>query len=267
MVMHTMLPLRLLFAGMLVICLSLAADLRAEAPFSEPAAGDRKAEMPPQQNAEPAAPASRQGPGIIQWAWTSLTDEASITASVGILQAAMTVKRNSDGASATLVQRDENAFFLRYSTKTSFFKDSNFGYTVMVNYVHFTMTRQETGFREYTDLNTEINGQMIYAVPTLYYQWGEHRYDGTFIRLGIGIGVGAATYSGTVRFTNSANPDEVVHTANWSYALHLATSNFIEARWKHFGVSVSYAAPRIYGDVYDVRVSDFSVQLGYTYYF
>ncbi len=215
----------------------------------------------------PAPKQNEQRPGFIERLWLGLTDEANITVSVGLLQAAMTVKRRSDGSSATLVQRDENAFFLSYGSKPSFFEDSNFGYTVMVNYVHFTMTRQEVGSRTYADLNTEVNGQMIYAVPTLYYQWGEHHYNGTFLRLGAGVGAGAATYSGTVRFTSSANPQETVRTANWSYAPHLATSSFLEARWKHFGIAVSYASPRIYGDDYDIRISDFSVRLGYTYYF
>ena len=215
----------------------------------------------------PAPKQQEEHPGVIECLWHSLTDEANITASVGLLQASMTVKRKGDGATATMVQRDENAFFLSYGSKPSFFRDSNFGYTVMVNYIHFTMNEQETGSHTYANLNTEVNGQMLYAVPTLYYQWGEHHYNGTFIRLGAGIGLGAATYSGTVRFTNTANPGETVRTANWSYAPHLATSSFLEARWKHFGIAVSYASPRIYGDTYDIRISDYSVRLGYTYYF
>ncbi len=215
----------------------------------------------------PEPPQEQKKSGVLEWLWKSVTDEANITASVGLLQVAMTVKRSSDGATATLVQRDENAYFLSYGSKPTFFEDSNFGYTVMVNYVHFTMTRQEVASHTYADLNTEVNGQMIYAVPTLYYQWGEHHYDGTFIRLGAGVGLGAATYSGTVRFTSSASPGETVRTSNWSYAPRLATSSFLEARWKHFGIAASYASPRIYGDDYDIRISDFSVRLGYTYYF
>ena len=211
--------------------------------------------------------AETERPGFIERVWNGITDEANITASVGILQATMTVKRKSDGATATMVQRDENAFFLSYGSKPSFFEDSSFGYTVMVNYVHFTMTRQELGFHTYVDLNTEVSGQMLYAVPTLYYQWGEHRYNGTFIRLGAGIGVGTATFSGTVSFTSAGTPGQTVRTANWSYAPRLATSTFLEARWKHFGVSASYASPRIYGDTYDIRIADYSVRLGYTYYF
>jgi hypothetical protein len=208
-----------------------------------------------------------QKPGIIKRLWNSITEEANITASVGILQLAMTVKRKSDGATATMIQRDENAFFLSYGSKPSFFKDSSFGYTVMVNYVHFTMKQQEFGHNNYIDLNTEVKGQMVYAVPTLFYQWGDHRYDGTFIRLGAGIGLGAATYSGTVRFTSTGEPGSIERTANRSYAPRLATSWFLETQWKHLGMSISYASPRIYGDDYDVRVSDYSIRLGYTYYF
>ncbi len=266
--MRALRALPVLIIVLVVTCTSAHAELSSAPTGTPDRSGDAQAS--PEAAALYAPPAPKQDqerPGLIARIWNSVTDEANITASVGLLQAAMTVKRKSDGATATMVQRDENAFFLSYGSKPSFFRDSNFGYTVMVNYIHFTMNRQETGSHTYADLNTEINGQMLYAVPTLYYQWGEHHYKGTFIRLGAGIGVGAATYSGTVKFTSSANPGETVRTTNWSYAPHLATSSFLEARWKHFGVAVSYASPRIYGDTYDVRVSDFSVRLGYTYYF
>jgi len=166
-----------------------------------------------------------------------------------------------------MVQRDTSAIFLSYSTASSFFKDSNFGYTFMVNYVNFDMGEQEISRNEFVNLGTHISGQMIYAVPTLFYQWGEHRYKGKFVRLGVGAGLGAATYSGTVQLSGSQIPGEIIYTANKSYAPRLALSDFLEARWHHFGLVVTYAAPRIYGDTYDMKVSNFSVNVGYTYYF
>lgn len=200
--------------------------------------------------------------GFLTRVWQSLTDEAHITAGYGILQATLRVERK-DGASAKLVQRDESAFFLSYGTRPSFFKGSNFGYTFLVNYVNFDMTKQELENDALADIGTEVRGKMIYAVPTFYYQWGEHRYNGTFVRLGIGVGVGAATYQGTVLLSTG----ETIYTVNRSYSPRLTLSNILEARWKHVGISLSYAAPRIYGDDYDIKVSDFAVSVGYTYYF
>lgn len=204
------------------------------------------------------------------WAglWSSLTDEAHVTVGYGLLELSLTVKRDSDGASATMVQRDTGAIFLSYSTASSFFRDSNFGYTFMVNYVDFDMGKQEIYHNEYADLGTHITGRMIYAVPTLFYQWGEHRYKGNFVRLGVGVGVGAATYSGTIQLTGPQVPDgEKIYTSKKSYDPRLAVSDFLEARWHHFGISISYAAPRIYGDGYEAKVSNFSANIGYTYYF
>jgi hypothetical protein len=209
-----------------------------------------------------------QKTGFWLWVWKSLTDEAHVTVSYGILESSLTVKRKSDGASATMVQRDTSALFLSYSTASSFFKDSNFGYTFMVNYVDFDMGEQEIQSHEYADLGTHITGQMIYAVPTLFYQWGEHRYKGSFVRIGVGAGVGAATYSGTIQLTGSQVPGgEKIYTSKKSYDPRLALSDFLEARWHHFGISISYAAPRIYGDGYEAKVSNFSANIGYTYYF
>ncbi len=209
-----------------------------------------------------------QKKGFWNWLWNSLTDEAHLTLSYGILESSLTIKRASDGASATMVQRDTSALFLSYGTQPSFLKDSNFGYTFMMNYVDFDMGEQELRRNEYADLGTHITGRMIYAVPTLFYQWGEHRHKGKFVRLGVGAGVGAATYSGTIQLTGSQVPGgEKIYTANKSYKPRLALSDFLEARWHHFGISMSYAAPRIYGDEYDIKVSNFSVNIGYTYYF
>ena len=209
-----------------------------------------------------------QKTGFWAWVWNSLTDEAHITLGYGLLESSLTVKRKSDGASATMVQRDTSAIFLSYSTASSFFKDSNFGYTFMVNYVDFDMGKQEIHHNEYADLGTHITGRMIYAVPTLFYQWGEHRYQGKFVRLGVGAGVGAATYSGTIQLTGPQVPGgEKIYTSKKSYEPRLAVSDFIEARWHHFGISISYAAPRIYGDGYEAKVSNFSANIGYTYYF
>ena len=81
-------------------------------------------------------------------------------------------------------------------------------------------------------------------------------------------GVGAATYSGTIQLTGPQVPGgEKIYTSKKSYDPRLALSDFIEARWHHFGISISYAAPRIYGDGYEAKVSNFSANIGYTYYF
>ncbi len=205
-----------------------------------------------------------QKSGFWTWLWDSLTDEANLTVGYGILEATLDITRKSDGASATMVQRDTSAIFVSYSTKSSFFKDSNFGYTFMVNYVSFDMGKQEVSRNEFADFGTHVSGQMFYAVPTLYYQWGEHHYKGTFVRLGVGVGVGAATYSGTVQLNSTG---EKIYTANNSYAPRLTLSDFLEARWNHFGISISYAAPRIFGDTYDIKVANFSANIGYTIYF
>jgi hypothetical protein len=192
-----------------------------------------------------------------------LTDEAHLRAGYGIVQWKMVLKRSTDGATATMVQRDNSALFLSYGSKPSFIKDTHFGYTFMLSYVNFDMTKQEVSGDQFTDLGTEVEGYLVFAVPTLYYQWGEHRYKGRFVRLGFGAGVGAARYSGTVRLSTG----EVVYLQKRTYEPRLALSNFLEASWNHIGISFSYASPRIYGDGYDVRVSGFSANIGFTYYF
>lgn len=200
---------------------------------------------------------------VLTRAWKSLTDEASLTVGYGRLKWELDITRTSDGARGTLVQRDDSALFFSYGTKPSFFRNSSFGYTFMVNFHDFHMTRQVLPGDAFADVGTEIRGYVIYAVPTLYYQWGDHRESGTFVRLGIGAGLGGARFSGTVRVSTG----EVVDTSQHELEPRLTTSNFLIARWNHVGISFSYASPRVYGDGYNIRVSDTVAYLSYTYHF
>jgi hypothetical protein len=123
----------------------------------------------------PADVQAQANPGVIARTWGRLTDEAYLRAGYGVVQWAMDIRRASDGASARLVQRDDDAIFLSYGSKPNFIRDSNFGYTFMVNFVDFSMTRQTVAGEEFADVGTEVDGYLVYAVPTLYYQWGGRR--------------------------------------------------------------------------------------------
>jgi hypothetical protein len=206
---------------------------------------------------------AQANPGVIARTWGRLTDEAYLRAGYGVVQWAMDIRRSSDGASARLVQRDDDALFLSYGSKPNFIRDSNFGYTFMVNFVDFSMKRQTVAGEEFADVGTEVDGYLVYAVPTLYYQWGGRNDRKKFIRLGAGVGLGAARYSGTARLSTG----ETIQTEKHSFEPRLALSNFLEARWEYLDFSISYASPRLYGDGYDIKVSDFSASLGLVFYF
>ena len=229
-------------------------------------AADASQEEVPSESAVNSTPevAKEEGTGgLFRTVWKGLTEEAHIRVAYGVVQWKMDLKRSSDGATATMVQRDNNALFLSYGSKPTFIKDTQFGYTFKVSYVNFDMTKQDVSGNDFEDFGTELHGYILYAIPTLYYQWGEHVYSGTFIRLGFGVGVGGARYSGTVRMSTG----EVVYAKNSSFEPRFAWNNFLDANWKHIGISFSYAAPRIYGDGYDIRATGLSFNIGYTYYF
>jgi len=211
----------------------------------------------------PTATVKAPRKGIVAWVWRELTDEASLTIGYGIMKWALDITRTSDGASGRLVQRDNSSLYVSYGTKPFFFEGSNFGYTVMVNYHDFDMTKQEIANDQFADFGTEVHGYVVYAVPTLYYQWGEHRQKGRFVRIGFGAGVGASRFSGTVRLSTG----EIVHTSQHKVEPRLAVSNFLIARWNHIGLQFSFASPRVYGDGYDAKVRDASIYATYTYNF
>jgi len=227
------------------------------------AAADEAGSPVPATAAVSASTATVDAPrkGLVAWAWRELTDEASLTVGYGIMKWSLDIKRSSDGATGTLVQRDNGTLYVSYSTKPYFFKESNFGYTVMVNYSDFDMTKQETANDKFADVGTEVSGYIVYAVPTLYYQWGDHLQKGRFVRVGFGAGVGAARFSGTVRLSTG----EVIHTSQSNVEPRLAITNFLIARWNHVGIQFSFASPRVYGDGYDAKVKDVSLYATYTF--
>jgi hypothetical protein len=199
------------------------------------------------------------------WLWDYLYNGASITVGVGTRQAELTVTRLNDGASGRIVQRDEEAYFLSYSTRPSFLGDSQFGYTFMLNYTTFNLDKQEVAKNTFEDIGTRVRGKVAYVVPTLFYQWGEHQKKGKFVRLGVGAGLGIAKFEGDIILNDAANTR--VSVANGSYGLKFALSAFLEARYRHWGVRLSAAGPTYQDETYRYALSDIAVNLGYSWYF
>ncbi len=210
------------------------------------------------------------GGGLLNWAYDSFIDGASITLGYGIRRSSFTFQRKSDGATGTIVDRDYPAYFLIYSTKPSFFENSRFGYTFMVKLSTFDMEQQVASGALIggtpVDVHTDLEGIIGYAVPALYYQWGEHRATGTFLRTGAGLGLATTTYSGTIEL-RSPSGSEQVSVRDQSFSLHLAWTVFLEAKWRHWGGYLSVMRAQLPGDTYDTVFEDVSLYLGYQFFF
>jgi hypothetical protein len=81
--------------------------------------------------------------------------------------------------------------------------------------------------------------------------------------LGVGLGLGVTTYSGNIILSDGST----VEVSNKAYALTVAESIFLEARYRHWGVILSLAGPSVENDTYKIQVSDVSVNMGYSFYF
>jgi hypothetical protein len=220
--------------------------------------------------AQPAAEAGKGGSRFWNWVNDAFIDGASITLGYGVRRSSFTFTRESDNANGTIVDRDYPAYFLVYSTKPSFFENSRLGYTFMVKLSTFTMNQQLAVGSSIggtpVDVHTDLDGIIGYAVPALYYQWGEHRSTGTFFLIGAGIGLATTTYSGTIELRSQA-ATERVDVRDHSYSLNLAWSAFLEARWRHFGLYFSLMRARLPGETYDAVFEDASFYAGYRFFF
>ena len=194
-------------------------------------------------------------------------DGASLRLGVGTRQAGLKVIRKSDDAEGKVVQRDEEAYFINYSTKPAFLKSSpNFGYTFMFNLSSFNANQQETSKDVYEDLGTRASGEFIYVVPTAFYQWGEHRYEGKYTRIGIGLGLGLMRYNGDI-ILDGPSGQETLTLSDSSTNLKIASSFMLESRWNHWGIMLSVAGPTLENDLYTIQIEDFAVNLGYSFVF
>jgi hypothetical protein len=197
--------------------------------------------------------------------WDYLSVGSSLTVGLGTREADLTVKRLSDNASGKLVQRNERSYFLSYSTRPIFFKDSKFGYDIMFNLSTFHMHQQETANNVYQDLGTSAHGGFAYVVPTLFYLWGDHQ-KGTYIKAGIGLGAGMAKYEGDIILTDSATKDRI-NISHQSTELNVASSVVLEGRWKNWGLLLTFAGPDVNRDGVETQIGDIALCLGYRFTF
>ncbi|OGW26428.1 MAG: hypothetical protein A2X56_12405 [Nitrospirae bacterium GWC2_57_13] len=202
-----------------------------------------------------------------EWLWDYLYTGASLTVGVGTRQAELEVTRKSDDATGKIVQRDEEAYFISYSTRPSLFRNSKFGYTFLLNYTTFKLDQQEISKDVYEDLGTRIRGKTAYVVPSFFYQWGQHEPYAKFVRLGIGIGLGVAKYQGDIIMTDALPYGAPISISNGSYDLKAAAGFFLDARYRFIGLNISSAGPSYKDDTYKYDVRDIAVYLGFTYYF
>lgn len=201
-----------------------------------------------------------------EWLWDYLYNGASLTVGVGTRQAELKVTEKSTQRFGKIVQRDEEAYFISYSTRPSFLNSANFGYTFMLNYATFNLDKQEISKNVYEDIGTRVRGRTAYVVPSFFYQWGQHEPYAKFIRLGVGLGLGVAKYQGDIILTDPS-PTGPIPISNGSYDLKAALGGFLEARYRFIGLMISGAGPSYQDDTYKYDVRDIAVYLGFTYYF
>ena len=213
------------------------------------------------------APEKQSGPAAFwEWLWDYLYNDASLTVGIGTRQADLRVTDKITNASGKISQRDEGAYFISYSTRPSFIHSTSLGYTVKFNYTTFSMDKQEVAKNVYEDVGTRVRGRVAYVVPTVFYQLGEDGRRGAYVRLGIGAGLGAAKYDGSIILNYPVNTAPVP-ISNGDYGLKFAASLLLEARYRNWGLTVTAAGPSYEDEQYRYDLTDLSSYVNFTWYF
>jgi hypothetical protein len=199
------------------------------------------------------------------WLWEYLTIGASITAGIGARSIVVDVTRQETNEHGKILGNKENALFLLYSTKASYFGRSNVGYAWLLNLSTIHINEQELADGSVVNLGTEVKGYSATAVPTIFYNVGD-RHRGHYIRAGIGLGIGAAEFDGDIVLTESTQMNERATVSNGTSNLFLALGAFIDYQWENFTVRLSTSGPHLEYSGHDINVSSSSLVFGYTYY-
>lgn len=197
--------------------------------------------------------------------WHYLTDGASISAGVGGRTITIDVTRLGTEDHGKMIENIEDASFLTYNTKASYFGHSNVGYGWLFNVSTFHLKDQELPNQEVISLGTEVDGYFAYAIPTVFYNFGD-RHRGHYLRTGIGLGVGVADFNGNVVLTESLIPSDRVDISNGTSNLFVAFGIFIDYQWQNFTIRIDSGGPNLKYDGYEMNVSGTSIMLGATYY-
>lgn len=214
--------------------------------------------------AEPGAK-NEQTQRMSQKLWHYLTDGASITAGAGGRQMSVEVTRAGTDDRGKLVENDENAWFLSYNTRASYFANSMFGYSWMFNLSSFELHQQETAPEVAEDLGSRVEGYFAYAIPAFFYNLGD-KYKGTWLRTGIGLGMGVAEFDGDIILTESKQANDRVDISNGASKIFIAVGLFVEAQVESFTFRIAIAGPNVEYKGYNIGIGDTSLMLGYTHY-
>lgn len=199
--------------------------------------------------------------------WDYLVNGATLTIGAGVRQSGIKVIRTSDKAEGTIVQRNDKAYFISYSTRPTYFRTApHAGYTFSFNLSSFDADQQEIDKDVYEDIGTSVSGSFIYVVPTVFYEWGNYQKTGRFTRLGFGVGLGFTKFSGDIILTESTDQQRLDLSSEAS-ELRIASGIILETRWNHWGLSLSVAGPSFETDDYEIQVQDTAIHLGYSFVF
>lgn len=199
------------------------------------------------------------------WLWNYLTDGASFTGGIGGRSVDIKVTRQGTNDQGKILENRDNEYFLLYSTKASYFGDSNIGFSWLLNLSTIRLKEQEVSGGNIVNLGTEVKGYFATTVPAFFYNIGD-RHRGHYLRAGIGLGIGVAKFNGDIVLTDSATPNDRVNISNGTSNIFLAPGVFIDYQWENFALRLSTAGPNIGYNGYDINVSGTSLVLGYTYY-
>ena len=157
-----------------------------------------------------------------------------------------------------------------YQTSEYYFSDtSKWGYYFEVNGATYTTDKQQVIDPDgvhILDLDTEIKGFSLYALPVIYYHFNRFSDNRKIsYKLGAGAGIGYLDLNGTIKVTNLSHPEfdeyKTVNSANYGYTMGF----YFEIAYKNFSYSVQGYGPSTSDSIYSYQFSNFVASFRYAF--
>lgn len=202
--------------------------------------------------------------GLLSKTWNYIKKDASVTAGIGSRLFSLAVNDANNKVLGKFVENDDEAYYLIYSGRPTFIRNSRFGYRWMLNLSTFSADEQEIAEKQTQNLGTRTWGVFGYVVPSFFVNFGDH-HKGRYFRIGLGLGLGTSHMEGNMQLNYSSTPSQRINLKNEN-KINTAIGAFAELRLAHFVMRLANAGPVVALPPHTAKISDVSFMLGISHF-
>lgn len=193
-----------------------------------------------------------------------LIHNSIIKVGIGFRSDELKVIDERSGGEGTLISDHGLQPVVALGFENAYFGESRWGYSALLGYTRFSMDEQKIG-NDQIDLGTSADGELIFLAPSIFYTFGAQHYEGSYLKLGLALGLGYLRTDGDILLTNrSGSPRHSFDIK--SKPLSASAGFFMEAGYRDWFLRFQAAGPIVEEDDREISGTSIGLSLGYTFH-